>query len=506
MRHGFILLENDCEFRPTTVMKETDHPQQTRAIGIRGAIVVALVVMVTLFPEPQPYVDTLSEGHALRTAGRYRMARATYQHAHMMQPRSIIPLLGEARTDLDLGKPGDALPVYREIADLGGTTVDVLVAWGQAYDALGDTERAVQLWQQALLHGGTAAHYWLGRGYLYLGDWDSAVNHLRASLEANTADDEDIQQISYWLAIGLTFADPAQAMEPLKQVASGADSRIAEDAGALAQTLRQAQADNREYGTVLGAGLFNLGEWRLAELHLQRVRAHRPDDVDALAYLGAIASERGDRVDADSLFRQALALDGNHALTLFFSGRQQLRLGNAAEARRTFGRLLALDPQNAAVCVEIARTYVAERKYTLAEEWFEAAVANAPLVADFYYVLADFEANTLFNLDKGLDAIREAITLEPANPTAYDLLGWLSFLSRDWTRAESALQHALELAPQQASTYYHLGRLYDSQGKPDAARWAFGRAVDLGAGQPAQRAAENALRRLGAGPEAEPVL
>ena len=51
------------------------------------------------------------------------------------------------------------------------------------------------------------------------------------------------------------------------------------------------------------------------------------------------------------------------------------------------------------------------------------------------------------------------------------------------------------------NAYYHLARLYESQGRLELALWAFGRVVDLGRGHPSRVAAEEALQRLGAEPK-----
>ena len=491
--------------RPGVAMGRNGPANPICALGIRAAILALLVTTATLPPEPRPYVDALTKGHALHAAGRYRAALAAYERAHALRPRAIAPLTAEARAELDLGKPETALTAFSAIADIAEPPSATLIEWGKAHDAVGDTAQAIRLWLEAAQRGEGDAQYLLGGAYLDLGDWDAAERHLQSCLESTPPDDGLVQRASYRLALALACDDPMRAAEALQRATGGPDVRVAADAATLLQTLHQAQAGSRGCDTVWGAGLFNLGESRPAERYLRQALAHRPDDIDALAYLGAITGERGDAIEADTLLQRALALDGNHPLALYFHGRQQLRQGDPAGARNTLSRLLALDPQNAAACVEIARTFQAEGKYALAEEWFEAAVTNAPLAADFLYVLADFEASTLFDVDRGLDVIRDAVETVPTDPAMHDLLGWLRFLAGDRAGAETALRHALELEPRRVSAYYHLGRLYEGEGDPNAARWAFGQAVDLGAGQPAQSAAELGLRRLGPGPETDPT-
>ena len=465
--------------------------------GICIAILVAWVLGLGLVPELKPYVEAVGRGHALRQNTEYRAALQAYTLAHRLHPHASFPSLQIAETYLALGRADKALPWYEQASADKATDPTVLTGWGQAYQKMGDTGRAVSLWQQIAGSSGCRADasYLLGIAALESGHLAEARTSLEASLAAGNCG-HFAQAASYWLGLLRTFDDAAQARNDLQQATRGPDKGLADNARAIIQVLAETP-DGAPPHRTMGAALFNIGHWQLAQVHLEQALADAPADVEALTYLGGALDRQGEGPLAESRLRQALALKPDQPLALYFWGKHQARQGELAPARETFERILALDPMNAAACAEIGRIYTAQRNYSLAETWFEKARDRALDRPDFYLVLASFESDSLFNLAKGLEAARQAVALEPDNALAYDIAGWLSYVSGQRTEAETALQRAIALEPGLISAYYHLGRLYESQQRIDSARRAYGRVVDLGADNPVQGLAEEALKQLG---------
>ena len=478
---------------------------RTVFLGLRALVLIALILAVGLVPEHRAYREAVARGHALREATAYRAALDAYRTAYGVRPGAVLPRLWEAQTDVALGRAGDALPIYRQIASEKGATPDILIGWGQAYHDLGDSERAILLWEQALASGATEANYYLGLARVTRGDWAEAAKDFGASLSADNAGSHS-QAASYWLGIIRTLDNPAGAREYLGMATQGADPVLTANAKTLIGVLEQPAPTGQTLTTLLGATLFGLGHWRLAQAHLEQTLLDSPENVEALAYLGATLDQQGDVKGAESYLQEALNLAPTHSLSLYFWGRHQLGREAIVSAREAFVHLLAHDPRNAAACAEIGRTYAAEGKYALAEEWFEAAIEHAPDQPDFYMILAEFEGETLFDLETGLEAAQQAVTMGSDDPRTHDMLGWMLWLSRQGSEAEAYLHRAIALEPHLVCAYYHLGKLYESQRRFAPARWAFGRAVDLGAGTPSQILAEDALRLLGNGPETDPVF
>lgn len=471
----------------------------------RLILLVLLTLVSGLLPEPVGFVRAFQEGHALRGRMEYRAALASFEKAQAFHRQSALPSLWMARTYLDLGMPAKALQLFREAFNRGAGGPDLFVDWGRAFHELGDVERAAHLWQGAVGPDGrwAAGYFRLGMAALEGDDWARAAEGLEAALKRDMSE-EDTQTARYWLGILYTLVDHTAAAACLAEAGRGPDPLLAERAEFIAGALTRPLPAHQTRAGLLGATLFNLEHWTVAQAHLQAALIERPTDVEILAYLGALQSRRGHSAEAAHYLRQALALAPDHPLVLFFWGRHHVQVGALDAARAAFEQVLQIDGRNPAVCVEIAKTYVRQGDYEEAQGWFEQAVQRAPADVGFHLALAEFEAETLYDVARGLAAAQAAVELEPDNPVAYDLLGWLLFLSRKWDAAEHALQRALVLEPGLMSAYYHLGRLYEAEQRFGQARWAFGRAVDLGRGHPSQSLAGEALQRLGRGPEVRP--
>lgn len=130
-----------------------------------------------------------------------------------------------------------------------------------------------------------------------------------------------------------------------------------------------------------------------------------------------------------------------HALMLI--GMTQNERGNFTEARDTYEKLLAIDPN------------------------FGIALNN----------LAYLYSEQFNQLDKALDMARHARDLAPYDPSAADTLGWILFKRGDYAWAISLLQASAEKLPDEPEVAYHLGMTYYMMNDETRASNAFKRAV-----------------------------
>lgn len=470
-----------------------------------GMLLVALLA-VGLSPDQVSYQTAIAHGYALKAAGQYRAALDSYAHAQSMRPRSLLPRLEQARLDLELGRFGQAVALYRELVDREGASPGMLVDWGRAYQGLGDVERARLLWENAAQRGESRAHFHLGEICMVEAKWSEAGAHFENMLHdlAHQPDDDLTQRAHLWLGLihALGTLHSESSLVYLERASQGPDAALASTAATLAAALESARRLPATASTRLGAVLFGFGLYDLAQAHLEQAVRLNPRDVEALTCLGAVMTQRKAFREATAYLNEALRLAPDYPLALYFLGKCQFQQGEVGRARDSFARLLAIEPQNAAACAEIARTYAADSKYGLAEHWFEAAIENEPMRTDYYVMLAEFEVTTAFDPDKGIWAATQATMIDPTNYLAFELLGQLFYLKGQWTQSEFALKEAVSLHPSDSRCYYHLGELYQRLNRIPQARWAFGRAVDLGRSAPTIRGlAEQALERLGPGPE-----
>ena len=162
-----------------------------------------------------------------------------------------------------------------------------------------------------------------------------------------------------------------------------------------------------------------------------------------------------------------------------------------------FWRAVNLDPTNAALCVDLAQTYLEEHEYVAAEGWFQAAVQREPDDARFQLILARFYVDHIYKVEEeGVPAALRAVELDAESAMAHDVLGWAYHLTGRWREAETHLQRALALEPDLARAHYHLGVVYAARGDVEAARREYQRAIDLDSEGFYRQRAEKALEEL----------
>jgi tetratricopeptide (TPR) repeat protein len=82
-------------------------------------------------------------------------------------------------------------------------------------------------------------------------------------------------------------------------------------------------------------------------------------------------------------------------------------------------------------------------------------------------------------LPEAIELIKRAVEIEPENASFLDSLGWAQFRSGKVAEAEKSLTEAAKRNPSSAAIQHHLGDLYNKQGKTEAAKTAWRKALSL---------------------------
>jgi membrane associated rhomboid family serine protease len=155
-----------------------------------------------------------------------------------------------------------------------------------------------------------------------------------------------------------------------------------------------------------------------------------------------------------------------HAPELYYlEGYRAALAGRREEALAAFDKALALAPQDPILCNNIA------------------------------YAYADL-LNT--RLDQALDLAYWAVKKRPREASFLDTLGWVYFRLHYLPKAQEWLEKAVRLAPTMETARYHLGAVYEQQGRTVAARDEYRRVSPQNENY---QAAQAALRRLMAASE-----
>jgi len=396
-------------------------------------------------------------GEIYLAQGRYELAEEEFQEAYRLDPRE-----------------------------------EALLGLGSVAAATGDEEEAIERWMEVLTLDETnvEAHYRLGRAYLGRSQWSSSQEELEKAARYGEG------EARFYLGLLLAREDQGSAVAYFEEVVRGEGSAFARQASDLISALEGLKgAKEADLAAGLGHIYLRYGLPTLAREELARAVSLDPEQHLARSYLGYVLWSLGEYEEVSKVLRQALRLQPESALNHLFRGILDRSQGRLVAALVEFEKGLELDPENAAICAEMASTYLEKREYLAAREWYRAAVERAPGEVEFHLLRAGFHLEHLLWLEDGLAAAQMAVALDPQNGVAHDLLGWAQYLLRR-PEARASLEKAVALEPESARAHYHLGLAYAQEGLKDMARWAYERAIDLDNEGLYRERAQKALKEL----------
>lgn len=287
------------------------------------------------------------------------------------------------------------------------------------------------------------------------------------------------------------------------------------DANALDALCREATSAPPSDGRVwqrLGRLKAQSGDLATAETFLHRALASSGETPDLLCDLANIRQLRGNLASALETYRQALALDSNHELSLLNAASLYLRQSDKATGRILLDTLFTLNPRAPGVAETLAQLSLSEGSHQCALRYLIAATEVSPADARLYAVMGA-TYNALGQRKASLAAYQRSLELNPSDPPVANNLGLLLFKAARideaiavleqavaqkpdfveamnnlaialqqrfaYERAEQWLQRALGLRPEYADVHTNLGKLYVEQGRTAEAEQHLRAAVDL---------------------------
>ena len=188
--------------------------------------------------------------------------------------------------------------------------------------------------------------------------------------------------------------------------------------------------------------------------------------------------QAGRLAEAESLYRQVLALSPHHAEALHSLGVLASQVGRTELAIELIGRAIAVNPAVALYHNNRGEIYRRSGQWDRAIADCRRAIELQPDAADPYNSLG----NVLWEqgrLDEAVAAYRRAIELDPDHADAHSNLG---VVLKDQGRIDDALnafRRAIELQPDMAAPHNGLGNALKDQGRLAEAIAAFHRAIEL---------------------------
>ena len=281
----------------------------------------------------------------------------------------------------------------------------------------------------------------------------------------------------------------------------------------LAQKPNPAPASEFSSATAfqLAAQAHQAGRLAEAEADYRSILAHEPRHADALYLLGAVQQQRGERSNAETLYRQALGIREDARFLFALAGLLH-ELRRHPEAESAYRRTLDLAPGLADAHNNYGNLLAEIGRMDDAESAYRRAIATRPDFAFAHDNLGNLlktmrrhgEAEAAYrrtleleprhlaarlslagilagngNLAQAEQIYREAVALHPQSPDAHNSLGALLYRVHQNAEAEQAFRQALALRPAFPQALNNLGNMLREGGRTKDAIAAYRQAVAL---------------------------
>ena len=120
--------------------------------------------------------------------------------------------------------------------------------------------------------------------------------------------------------------------------------------------------------------------------------------------------------------------------------------------------------------------------YEKATDYFEKVLELDPEHSNAHNYLAYMWAERAEHLEKALEHVQIALTIEPDSPAFIDTLGWIYFQQGRYEDALKEIQKAADILKDDPTIIEHLGDVYDKLGQPDEAMTHWQQAFIMDAG------------------------
>ncbi len=426
--------------------------------GLRQTAILLILLVLLLAPRPLAGALDLEAASRSLAAEDYAAAADAFARAASHLPWRG-DLWGQAGQAAWLaGDPQQALRWFAEGEARRALNLADWLVYGEAFQALGDMESAVRVWEQSVEQFGPSAgaEQRLAEAYRLAGDYELSIAALQKSLEL----DPKNADAHFELGLLLTASSPQEALPELMQAAA-LDPAFDTPVQFLRAELNRAFLRDEPAYHYLTAGraLAALGHWDLASEAFIRALEADMEYAEAWAWLGEARQQTG--LDGRPQLERALFLNPASASVQALDGLYWLRQGQPEKAMLACAKAAALEPENPAWQVALGDSAAAAGKFTQAIEYYRRAIELDPDNLPAWQGLALVSVKSGANVEEmGREAVRQLLRLAPDDWLTYDIAGRMAALLLAREEAEKYFLKAIELAPDQPAPHLHLALAY----------------------------------------------
>ncbi len=205
-----------------------------------------------------------------------------------------------------------------------------------------------------------------------------------------------------------------------------------------------------------------------------------PTDANLYNSLGVCFGVLTRHDKALAAFEKAIRLDPQDVMAIYNKGYIHLLKHQHESALDCFQRAARLEPDVFEVNFHIGLTFMEQQMPEKARPYLEAATRGNRHSGHAFKSLGRC-LGRLGLTREAIQAYKRAVKVNPADAESLSMLGRLyTRLGESLDVAEVFCQQSVSLSPDNGLFHHRLGVVYLQQGKPDQARFAFARAIELG--------------------------
>lgn len=297
---------------------------------------------------------------------------------------------------------------------------------------------AIKQFQKAVAHypNSTEAHKGLAHVYTMRGKLDDAITAQQRAVELEP------ESAAVHRGLGLIWFKKAQA------------SKDAAAYGRALSAYRKAlefEPESVESWQNVGNIAFQLSRFKEAQTAFEKLLSFGLSDPKVFLGLARVYLRQGLVQQAVHHYKLVTASDPELAEPHYILGVIAVREGRLDDGANNLNAALRRQPDMADAYYFLGTIHAAQSRNDEAVRAFERAVALGTSFAHAYERLAHLYGAQDIHLDRAVELAREAVKLQPNAAEHLNTLSWLLYRTKDYGRAEDAIQKALALQPENAT-------------------------------------------------------
>lgn len=297
--------------------------------------------------------------------------------------------------------------------------------------------------------------------YIAQGKWDSVATTLGSVVADSTVETQTKLKVSRYLYS--------------KYEKNSNSAAIREAVGSV---FEQFLASGTQSGEATGLAADFFAQSNQPELALQALKRTNelvPTNDSAWKKRLQLLLQAGNTAQAVSVGEEAVQQIPQDPIVMYFLGSAYLaqkQHDSAIEQLKSASTLPARRPLKANIHGALGNAYAATDQWKAAFNEYDRSLKfdrkNASVLNNYAYYLA----NQNQQLAKAEEMAKQALEIDPKNPSYLDTIGWIYYRQGDYQQAREMVQSAIDGGPATADMMEHMGDILDKMGqKQQALNW-----------------------------------